>query len=146
MEVTKGKMKNTKSGKELPFALNPTQYELCQSNDYALETQLAQTHPLVAFRCGGATVLKFSLIFDRDAGVSEDGISTVQAFLSDAGQVDAETSSPSPIEYRMGSFTFQGYLRSYRLLAVRFDPKGEPLCLRLDAELLSDGTFEKGSK
>lgn len=146
MEVTKGKLKNVKSGKDLVFALNPTQYELNQRNDFDLEPQLGQNHPLVAFRCGGATVLNFSLCFDRDAGVAEEGIQGVRTFLQEAGKIDSETIAPSPLQFKMGGFEFQGFLRSYRLIATRFDPKGEVLSCRLDAELLSDGSFEEGGK
>ncbi len=146
MEVTKGKLKNAKSGKEIAFAANPAQYELSQSYDFAMETQLAQSAPLVAFRCGGAAVLKFNLCFDRDMGLSDDAIKNVQTFLSDLNQIDADTASVSPVEFRMGSLAFKGYVRGFRWTANRFDPKGEPVGGKLDMELVSDGTYEKGGK
>lgn len=145
MEVTKGKLKNTKSGKECVFAANPSQYELAQSYDFAMETQLAQSAPLVAFRCGGAATLSFALVFDRDMGIADDSLKNVQGFLAELNEVDPDTASVPVIEFKMGALLFKGYVRSYRWNVNRFDPKGEPLSARLELELISDGTYEKGA-
>jgi hypothetical protein len=146
MEVTKGKLKNTKTGKEIAFAANPAQYELSQNYDFAIETQLAKPAPLVAFRCGGAATLKFGLSFERDMGLAEDALKSVQAFLADLNQIDEETASVSPVEFKMGSLAFRGYVRGFRWTASRFDPKGDVMGGKLDMELVSDGTYEKGAK
>lgn len=145
MEVTKGKLKNTKSGKELTFAINPTHFELSQSYDYSMEPQLAQPCPLVAFRCGGAAILKFGLNFDRDAGLPENGLSQVQSFLSDLNKIDESTASVPVVEFKMGATVFQGYVKQYRYRTTRFDPKGEAMGASLDLELVSNGNLEKGA-
>ncbi len=144
MEVTKGKLKNTKSGKELVFGSNPTQYEISHSNDFAIETQLAQCAPLVSFRCAGAASLRVQLVFDQDAGAKEGTLGEVASFLQELNQVDGETASVPPAEFKMGSTVFRGFLRSYRWNPTRFNPKGEPTAAHLSVELLSDGSYEKG--
>jgi hypothetical protein len=144
MEVTKGKMKHIDSGSELVFGINPSQFELSQTFDFALEPRIASPSPLVSFRCGGAATLKFSLVFDRDAGAAEDAIKKVQRFLQEAHQVDTETQTVSAVDIKLGSMAFRGFIRSYRFTATRFDPKGEPLSARLDMELISDGSYEAG--
>ena len=79
-------------------------------------------------------------------GQLEPGIKTVQAFLLDLNQIDDATASVSPVEFKMGSVVFKGFVRLFRWTATRFDPKGEPLSARLDLELVSDGSYESGGK
>lgn len=139
MEITKGKMKNLKEGKEITFAINPSQYELSKSFDFTFEPLLAKSSPLIAFRCGGVSVLKFQLCFDTDMGLEENALKNVQGFLKGLNAIDPDTASVPPVEFKMGSTVFKGFVRTYRWLVTRFDPKGEPLSAVLDVEMVSDG-------
>ncbi len=142
MEVTKGKLKNCKTGTEVVFGCNPEQYELSQNYDFAYEPQVGMPAPMVAFRCGGAAAFRVQLFFDTDMGISSEAIHSVRKFFIELNEIDSETMSVSPVEFKMGSTLFRGFVRGYRCTSTRFDPKGEVLSMRVEIELVSDGTYE----
>lgn len=145
MEVTKAKLKNLESGKEIVLAVNPSSYELSRNFDFVLEPRLAQSAPLVAFRNGGAAALKLQLLLDQDVPKGSDALKQAREFLTDLPKIYEKTASVSPVEFKMGALSFQGYIRSYRFTAKRFDPKGEPTSAVLDLELIA-GADEEGSQ
>ena len=57
--------------------------------------------------------------------------------MKELDQIDEQTASVSPIEFKMGSYVFNGFIRGYRWMVNRFDPKGEALSALLDVEMIS---------
>jgi len=143
VEPTAGKLKNSVSGEELPFAMNPTEYNVTRGFDYAVESCLGQPAPLVAFRSGHAAEISFHLTFDRDIDKNLD-LKKVSAFLRALGKVDAATKSVPVVEFTLGSFVFRGYPRQLAFGPYRFDGQGNPTGARIDISLLSNGDYEHG--
>ena len=139
MQVTKGSLKNSKSGKQITFPINPSNYELSRSFDFQIESYLGGKDPLVAYRCAAPATFKVRLQLDRDVAKGEEALKDAQAFLEDASTVYEDTASTSPVEFKMGTITFAGFIRSFRWTAQRFDPKGEPTSAVLDLELIGGG-------
>ncbi len=146
MEVTKAKLKNLESGKEIVLAVNPASYELSRSFDFVVEPRLAQAAPLVAFRSGGVAALKIQLIVDQDVPKGTESLKQTREFLADLPKVYEASASVSAVEFKMGALSFQGFVRSFRWTVKRFDPKGEPTSGVLDLDLIAGSEEEGGRK
>jgi hypothetical protein len=141
MDVSLGKIKNAETGETLTFQMNPGTYRVDHSLDYKTNSVLGSAAPVVSYRSGGPAVLSFNLVFDVDLG-GKDLVKKVLPFFKGAQTVQASTRSVSALEFRMGTFQFTGYLRRYRYSAERFDSKADPMAIAVEAELISDGSFE----
>lgn len=144
MDVTQGKLKNTKSGDTLAFSVNPAEYHLDQVFEYRAHSCLGVTEPMVNFQSSGPALLSFKLVFDSDLG-SPDSVAKVFEFVSKARTVDPESRSVPSLQFRMGKFDFKGFLKRYRYTAQRFDSKGEPTAVCLEADMVADSSVEGGA-
>lgn len=137
-----GKLKNVDTGDTLSFQMNPADYSVDHTLDYKSTAVLGTSAPVVSYRAGGPATLSVRLLFDADLG-EKDGVKKVLPFMKGAQTVQAATQSTPVLEFRMGTFFFRGYLKRYRYSAQRFDTKADPMAATLEADLISDGSFEQ---
>jgi hypothetical protein len=116
-------------------------YRLDHSLDYKVSPVLGSSAPVVSYRSGGPAVLTFRLIFDVDLGGKET-VKKVLPFLKQSQTVQQSTQSVPVLEFRMGVFHFKGYLKRYRYSVSRFDSKADPMAISMEAEIVSDGSYE----
>lgn len=141
-DVSLGKIKNVDTGETLSFQMNPSDYHVDHSLEFRATPVLGTSAPVVSFRSGGPALLSVRLVFDVDLG-GKDAVKKVMPFLKGAQTVQAATRSVPTLEFRMGTFVFKGFLKRYRYAAQRFDSKADPMAVLLEADLVSDGSFEK---
>jgi hypothetical protein len=142
MDTNKGKLKNLRTGDELAFPMNPSEYAIEQGLRFDSQNVLGSSSPVVEYTGGGPARLTFRVNFDQDLGECPK-FKEVLDFLKKTSVPDAETHSVPSVEFAMGTHRFAGFLRTYRLQCARFSPQGEVVSASLDAELISDGSFEK---
>lgn len=142
-EPTPGKLTNMVTKEELPFALNPTDYQVNRGFDYAVEPCLGQPAPLVAYRSGHAAEMSVGLLYDRDVDKNTD-LKKVAAFVRALGKVDAASKSVPAVEFSYGGFVFRGYPRTIGFAPYRFDAQGNPTGAKVTVSLLSNGDYEHG--
>lgn len=144
-DSSQGKLKNLENDKELRFSMNPAEFKLSKSYDFASEPWLGKSHPCLSFRSGNLAQLTFVLIFDRDTD-DKCQPKLAESFVKDLNQINENTQSVAQVEFVLGSFSFRGYVSQYSLQAYAFDSKADVRGLKIDFTLLSTGEYESGNK
>jgi len=145
MENSIGKIINCDTKAELDFSLAPVDFHVEQSFELNIEPCLASALPVVSFHGGGSKTLSTVLIFDRDADDSVD-VQKVQSFIHSLGKVSIETKSIPLSLFKMGEFTFKGYLGRIATTFGRFSATGQARQLRLEINMIAAEEDENGQK
>ena len=121
-ENSKGKIKILESGAELQFNIHPETFRIHKGFKYQLEHCIGEKSPLVSFCSGGARSLEVQVHFDQDVDPNFRS-QQLLSFLEALEKVDPKSKSVSMTEFRLGDFSFQGYVEDYQLQPTRFDRK-----------------------
>lgn len=141
---SKGTLTNKRSGTALELIVNPSDFTLENQLSFGHQAVLGASRPIVDFQSCGPAMFNFSTAFDTDLGSKSAPMASVLTFLKEAQAADPKSLDVPTVEFKMGSFVFAGFLKSYRIQATKFDSKGEATALRLNIGLISTGLFESG--
>lgn len=131
-----GKLVNCDTQAELKFSLTPVDFHIEEVFDLRVEPCLGLALPIVSFHGGGGRTLTAQLIFDRDADDALD-MATVQTFVSSLAKVDDNTKSIPQLQFKMGAFSFKGYVNRLGVTHARFSPNGQATQVKLQLSILA---------
>lgn len=130
-------------GGEISLGLNPDHFTVSRQFHYDVHPILGARHPLTAFRGSDPEILQVTLPFDKDVH-SDDLLAQVKKFLAQADRIHEDSKSVSRLEFRMGEFSFLGFLQKWVLIPTRFDASGKMAQANVSLEIISYGENKEG--
>ncbi|NDJ84542.1 MAG: hypothetical protein GYB66_01520 [Chloroflexi bacterium] len=134
---------NRSTGEEVPFMFNPHEYSLDKSNEWTPKPAKGKNVPLIEFEKGGAQSLKLQLFFDTytqsdqpvDVRSYTDLIWKMMMVDETKKHQESGKSSPPKVEFRWGTVTFLGVIKSLSQKFTMFTDKGVPVRTTVDITL-----------
>jgi hypothetical protein len=144
---TKGKLELLDSGEQvlltLNFLVNPQNFVVRKSFNYDIEPLLGKSESIVNYRSANPSELVVSLSFYNESAKGFSANSSMceiaLEFLREASTVDPEISSLRMVKFRMGTFTFQGYISNYTYRPSNFSSSGSITRMMVDLSIVSMG-------
>ncbi len=145
MEKSVTKIVNCDTESELALSLAPIHFHVEQAFDLQIDPCLGSALPMVGFQAGGARRLSTNLIFDRDADENLE-IAKVHSFLGALTKINDETQSIPLVLFKMGTFSFKGYLSKLGVTHGRFASNGLATQLKVEMHIIATEEGENAKK
>ena len=140
-------------GKAFDVLLNPKEYRMSKSNQFAEVAIPGLSAPLLQFARGNAQTLTLQLLFDtydpKFAGSKVEKDKDVRFYtakVTDLMKINAELHAPPVCQFSWGNLTFVGVLQQADVRCTLFLPSGIPVRATVDVTFKQffDGKAETG--